>query len=238
VTAKAVRLALIIAGLALMSACNVVMTKEPLFTQADAAGAPPLRPGVWLFFEQADCKFDQSKPFTEWPDCAGGGLVVSPGVVRGHKANAPPDVLEDTPVVLAAGEPRILQAQVDVNLSVQADASTSGEGTTPSSSTASSAAQAQPYGYAAVRPTKFDSQGRIVALTLWPVQCGPPPPKDKDGNDTAPATLKPLPGMEMKPDDAVCTTSSIPALRGAAKASEAWAPQPLSVSRWLRDSDR
>jgi hypothetical protein len=88
-----------------------------------------------------------------------------------------------------------------------------------------------------VRPTKFDAQGRIVALTLWPIQCGPPPPKDKDGNDTAAATLKPLPGMQMKPGDAVCTTSSIAALRGAAKVSEPWDPKPADA-HWIRDAER
>ncbi|HEY7853246.1 MAG TPA: hypothetical protein VIB82_09745, partial [Caulobacteraceae bacterium] len=65
--------------------------------------------------------------------------------------------------------------------------------------------------------------------SLWPVQCGPPPPGDK-----AASTSKPLPGMVMKPDDPVCTTTSIPALRAAAKASEAWAEKLLSA-RWLRD---
>jgi hypothetical protein len=70
------------------------------------------------------------------------------------------------------------------------------------------------------------------------VQCGPPPPVDKNGNSTAMGTLKPLPGIEMKPGDAVCTTHSKDALRAAAKASEAWADQPPHQSRWLRDGER
>ena len=105
-------------------------------------------------------------------------------------------------------------------------------------SASSSAAHSRPYGYGAVRPTNVDDQGRITAFTLWPIQCGPPPPKDKDGNDTAAATLKPLPGLEMKPGDAVCTTKSVSALRNAAKASEAWAPQPRGDSHWIRDAQR
>jgi hypothetical protein len=234
VTAKPRRLALVVASFALLGACNVVMTKDPLFTQADAAGAANLRPGVWLFFKQADCKFDESRPFTEWPDCAGGGLV-TPGNLKGHKAGAPADRLEDTPFVLAPGDPRIMQLQVDVDLSVQGSASASGDATASASSGAS---HSRPYGYGAVRPTKFDDQGRITAFTLWPIQCGPPPPKDKDGNDAAPATLKPLPGIEMKPGDAVCTTRSVAALRNAAKASEVWAPQARSDSRWIRDAQR
>ena len=218
----------------MLSACNVVMTKDPLFTQADAAGAPSLRPGVWIFFKEPDCKVDESKPFTDWPDCAGGG-VVSAGSVKGHKSGTPADQLEDTPVVLAAGDPRIFQARVDVDMSVNADASASGDANV---STSSSASHAQPYGYGGMRPTKLDPEGRIVAFTLWPVQCGPPPPKDKDGNDSAPATLHLLPGLEMKKGDAVCTTSSVAALRNAAKASEAWAPKPNSESHWIRDAQR
>jgi hypothetical protein len=235
VTARRLRLALIVASFAVLGACNVVMTKDPLFSQADAAGAPNLRPGVWIFFKEPDCKVDESRPFTEWPDCAGGGLV-APGSVKGHKANAPKDELEDTPFVLVPGDPRIMQLQVDVDLSVQADASASGGAT--ASASASPPVHSRPYGYGAVRPTKFDDQGRITAFTLWPIQCGPPPPKDKDGNDTAPATLKPLPGIEMKPGDAVCTTKSASALRNAARASEAWAPQPRTQSHWIRDAQR
>jgi hypothetical protein len=234
VTATPLRLACIIAGFALLSACNVVLTKDPLFTQADAAGAPTLRPGVWIFFKEADCKLDESRPFTDWPDCAGGGLVKG-NSVKGHKAGAPSDQLEDTPVILAAGDPRIMQAQVDIDLSVQGQASASGDAT---ASATSSASHSRPYGYGAVRPTKFDDQGRIVAFSLWPVQCGPPPPKNAKGEDVAAATLKPLPGIEMKPGDAVCTTRSTAALRGAAKASEAWAPEPRSDSHWIRDAER
>ena len=225
---------ILIAGLALLSACNVVVTKAPLFTQADAAGAPSLRPGVWMFFKDPDCQVDESKPFTEWPDCVGGGLVTV-GDVAAHKGGAPAGVLEHTPIVLAAGEPRILQAQVDVDLSVSASASANGDAT---ATTSSSSTESKPYGYAAVRPTKFDSDGRITAFIIWPVQCGPPPPKDAKGEDVAPATLKPLPGIILKKGDPVCTTTSAAALRGAAKASEAWAPQPPRESHWVRDAQQ
>ncbi len=226
---------LAIACCGLLGACNVVMTKDPLFTQADAAGAPQLRPGVWLIFKEPDCQVDTDKPFVDWPDCAGGGLV-SPGEIAGHKSGTPKDALERTPVVLAAGEPRIAQLRVDVDVSAQADASASGGA--EASASASGGGQAQPYGYAAVRPTKLDDQGRIVAFRFWPVACGPPPPKDKSGDETAAGTLKPLPGMEMKPGDAICTTSSKDALRAAAKASEAWADGPIPEARWLRDGER
>jgi hypothetical protein len=69
-----------------------------------------------------------------------------------------------------------------------------------------------------------------VALSLWPVQCGPPP----SGESTA-GTARPLAGIEMAPGDPFCTTKSSGALRAAAKASEAWAPK-LMTARWLRDA--
>lgn len=219
----------------LLSACNVVLTKDPLFTQADSAGAPTLRPGVWLLFSEPDCKVDTSQPFVDWPDCAGGGHVTE-GEIAGHKSGAPKDVLERTPVVLAAGDPRVAQLRVDVDVSTDAQASASGGAT--ASASASGGGHSEPYGYAGVRPTKFDSEGRIVAFKFWPVACGPPPPKDKNGADVAPATLQPLPGIEMKKGDAVCTTSSKAALRAAAKASEAWAESPIPEARWIRDGDR
>ena len=210
------------------------MTKTPLFTQADAAGAPQLKPGVWMFFKEPGCIVDETSPFTDWPDCAGGGLVTGDGQISGHKSGAPKDQLEHAPIVLAAGDPRVLQIQMDVSVGVEAQASASGDAQT---STSSSSTQTKAYGYAGVRPTRFDQAGRITAFTLWPVQCGPPPPKNAKGEDVAMGTLQPLPGMEMKPGDAECTTSSVAALRDAAKASQAWAEE-LRESHWLRDGDR
>lgn len=226
---------LALASLALLGACNVVLTKEPLFKQADAAAAPTLRPGVWLLFLQLDCKVDTATPFVDWPDCAGGALV-GDGEIAGHKSGTPPDVLARMPVVLAAGQPRIAQFPVDIDTSVEASASASGGAT--ASASASGGGHAQPYGYAAVRPTKVDAQGRIVAFNYWPVDCGPPPPKNKDGSESMGGTLHPLPGIEMKPGDPLCTTRSKDALRAAARASEAWADQPIPEARWLRDGTR
>jgi hypothetical protein len=224
---------LLIASLSLLGACNVVLTKEPLFTHADEAGAPPLKPGVWLLFKEADCKFDETKPFVDWPDCAGGGLVRPEGITSRKSSHDPS--LEVTPFVLAAGAPRVAQLPVEMSVSGEADASASG-GASASAKT-SGGGDARPYAYAGVRPTKLDEAGRIVAFAFWPVDCGPPPPKDKNGADTALGTLKPLPGMQMKPGEAVCTTSSKDALRAAAKASEAWTEQ-IPEARWLRDGPR
>ena len=95
-----------------------------------------------------------------------------------------------------------------------------------------------PWGYAAVRPTKNDAQGRITAFVYWPILCGPPPPKTSKEDLGLSGTQHPLPGLTMQDNGADCTTDSKDALRNAARASEAWADKPLAQARWVRDGDR
>jgi hypothetical protein len=213
------RILVALMGLTLLSACNVLVTDKPLFSAADEAGAPALKPGVWLLFEGPGCKLDPRTPIDEWPDCAGGGMVRG-GEVIDHDEKAPKGVWEHSPFIFAAGDPRIAQLQVKGQITTNA-----GSQTTLS------------YGYAGARPTKLDDQGRIVALSYWFVICGPPPPKDKNGNDSALGTLKPFPGLTMKPHDATCTTDSQAVVRSAAIASEAFKDGPAEA-RWLRDGSR
>ena len=194
-----------------LSACNVVITKTPLFSKADAAGAPPLRPGLWRFSSDQDCTVDESKPLVDWPKCAG-GVVFSDGAAGYYDRDSGAPVWTTQSLVLAAGEPRVGQLQAKVSGNVKVGAS--------------------PYVYAGVRATKSDSDRRILEISFWPVQCGPPSSgKATEGTD------KPLAGMEMKPGDPVCTTASKEALRAAAKASEAWAPKRLTA-HWLREAGR
>jgi len=228
------RRALALLCLGWLGGCNAVVTKTPLFTAADEAGAPVLKPGVWLVFKEADCALDESKPIDEWPDCAG-GVVARPGEVISHDPKAAKGVWEHNPVVLAAGDPRIAQVPIKAGVSAQAQASASGGA--EASASASGGGETRVFGYAGASPTSVDDQGRILALEWWPVQCGPPPPKNAKGEVTAFGTLKPLPGLEMKPGEAVCSTASPSDLRAAAKASKAWA-DAIGQARWLRDGDR
>jgi hypothetical protein len=207
------------------------VTKAPMFTAADEAGAPPLKPGVWILFMQPGCKVDVRTPTDTWPDCAGGGRV-EPGKISGHDSKKPKGVWDSMPFTLAAGAPRIAQVQIKQDLSVSADAD---------QSSATDSKSQIVYGYVAVKPTKTDAAGQITAVSYWMVLCGPPPPKNKDGSDAALGTLKPLPGMQMKPGDAVCVPASKEAIRGAGKASEAWKDtqdQAQSEAHWLRDGDK
>ena len=213
---------LAILALCLLSACNVVVTKTPLLTAADEAGAPPLRPGVWVM-EDPDCSVDARQPLTAWPDCAG-GMVFKDGEATSYSKKEGKGVWEREPLVLAAGDPRIAQVRFHMNLSSGAGAN-------------QSASDQMLYGYAAVRPTAFGPQGRITAFTYWLIQCGPPPPPPKPNASPKVAfqfgTRHPLPGMQMKKGDALCTTTSVDALRGAAKASFAWREKPMNA-HWAR----
>ena len=220
-------------ALAFVSGCNVVMTDKPLFSQADAVGAPPLRPGVWSFFREAGCKVDESQPYATWPDCSGAGIVRD-GEIIGHDARKGQD--ERLPLIIAAGDPRIMQVQVKIDVTAGAEATASG-GAEASASAAAQSPRDQPYGYAALKPTKFDTEGRVTAFRFWPVQCGPLPAHPKADNRLFPVTEHPLPGLEMKPGDSTCTTHSLAALRNAARASEAWDTEHQE-SHWVRDGEQ
>jgi len=215
------RLVLAIVALALLSGCNVVMTKDPLFTKADEAGAAPMRPGVWDTEPAPDCKVDESKPLTEWPSCASGFVVRGDGTAGSYKMQDGKPVWQSAPFIVAAGDPLVFQAQMTGSLG--------------------DAAMPPVYVYAAVKPTKLDDQGRIVASVSWPVLCGPQPPKDAkgaDGNQRS-GTLHPFAGLTMDASANDCTTTSQDAVRGAAGASRKFtAASDISSSHWVRDGDK
>jgi len=211
-----IRLGAVVAAAVLLAACNVVVTKTPLFSPADETAAAVLRPGVWRFDTDPECHFDDRTKLVSWPEC-GGGALMKAGDAAFYERKSGEPVLTHQDFVFAAGDPPILQARVSLAGGVTMES--------------------LPYIYAGVRATKTDRGGRIVALRFWPVQCGPPPPATADPKQANAGTRDLLPGLTMKPGDPVCTTGSQDALRLAARASETWSPKPLSA-RWLRDSDR
>jgi hypothetical protein len=219
------RLALVLVGVTLLSACNMLMTKDPVFASAAGDGAPGMRPGVWGSDVGPDCNVDTTQPLAAWPACAGGFVVISDSKLGGYSAQADkPTTWTTTGYVLASGDPRVFQ----VLLSSQAGGNN--VLTMPSV-----------YVYAGLEPTKFDEQGRIVAGVSWPVLCGPPPPSDAKTADGSPqmGTLAPLPGLTMDDGHTNCSTTSAEAVRGAAKASRDFAkPTDLTRSHWVRDGDK
>lgn len=216
---------LIFASLLLLGACNMVVTKQPLFSTADAAGAAQLRPGVWRETPQSPCDFDETKPLADWPGCAN-GFIMRDGEAGGYNIDANgKKTWTSSELIFAGGEPRVIQV-------LMKDLGVKGLGELPFGPM---------YLYVAAHPTSLDEQGRIVAFTVWPILCGPPPPPDakgRDGNAMRTGTLKPLPGLTMDKDNNNCTTSSQAVVRAAAKASADWqGSSPATEDRWIRDSD-
>jgi len=197
-----------------LSACNLVTTSEPMFTAADAAGAPALREGLWANIEP-DCKVDLKKPASRWPSCAE-GFVIQDGMLFSQDEASDKD--QRAGFILASTDPRILQIKL-----------TGEDGN----------ADQVGYFYFGVDPLKFDAQGRILEFTAWLVLCGPPPPKDyklPDGERRY-GTLEPFAGMIMDEALSDCSPVDENALAPAAAASLKLDPQASggAASRWVRD---
>jgi hypothetical protein len=219
------RLLLALAVLLLLGACNMVVTKAPLFSKADTAGEAQLRAGVWRETQQQPCDFDETKPLAEWPGCAS-GFIVRDGQVGGYNTDAEGKrTWTSSELIVAGDEPRVIQV-------LMKDLGVKGLG---------ELAFGPMYLYVAAHPTKTDAQGRIVAYTAWPILCGPPPPPDAkgpDGNATRMGTLRPLPGLTMDKDGNNCTTTSQQVVLAAAKASAQWQGADTTEDHWIRDGIR
>ncbi len=217
-----------IACLALTAAlggCNLVLSEKPMFTAADAAGAPVLRDGVWAAPDKG-CDFDQTKPIDQWPKCAGGDVVggsVMRPIQRKDDDEGFSGGLSTDPstFILAAGDPRVMQATITI------------EGRKGEKQTV--------YAYLGLEPLAYDAQGRIVKLDGWLVQCGPPPEEDDEPPakdkplklEDAMVARHPLPGLTVA--DGNCTPRDKAAVRNAAKASKAWKDPDQMPTYWVRD---
>lgn len=200
-------------ALPLLGACNLVVTTEPTFTAADAAGAMALKDGLWVSAEDK-CRVDTRKPVARWPRCANWYLVRGGEFLtlsKGDKGGAPG--WTSMPYVLAAGEPRILQ--LDLTGPDDGDS------------------EPQPlFVYRGLAPIAWDETGRVTAEQSWSVQCGPPPLDAKGKRDPLAVTERPFPGLIINRDSdskqgATCTPRDVQALRDAAVASRSLEPPKI-----------
>jgi len=194
--------------------CNWVVTKAPPFGAADAAGAAQLRPGVWSAGPSSDCVFDERRPITDWPDCAG-RLVIRGGRWMTLDKKDGRWIWTTQRALLTGGSPQIMQTAPDA----------AGKGTDSG------------YSYYGLGAARRDRGGRITAFRMWPVLCGPPPPQAKAGDSGPPPATHPFPGLTMDAGDSDCTTASREAVRNAADASRLWADAALTA-HWVRAGDR
>src|SRR6185312_2162812 len=173
----------VLAGV-LVAACNAVVTSAAVFGPDDAAGAAGLRDGVWTAGPDAKCRYSERAPITAWPDCAS-RLVIKGGQWMELKRDGARWSWDSTSILLAAGQPMIVQLYVPANTETAAT-----------------------FNYAGLEPTARDGQGRITAFTGWQVLCGPPPPDPAQGQPKRYGTLTPLPGLTMDASNDDCTTTS------------------------------
>jgi hypothetical protein len=131
------------------------------------------------------------------------------GVVLGRSAARAAARLTEGKGLLVAGDPMVMQ--------------TSGQGA------------GGRVDYQGLRATRFDERRRAVEIAIWPVQCGPPTPAHPEFPVRTTLTQTPLPGLVVR--DQNCIASDPEAVRGAARASEAWDAQPARL-RWVREGKR
>jgi hypothetical protein len=225
---KAVNVFVLAAAAFMLGACNLVVSPTPVFSPADAAGAPPFKPGLWASPDPG-CTFDAKAPLDGWPKCANGSEIQPDAMIAKidpSAATAQNDKSGSGPrkvalkYVLAAGDPRVLQVDLHIR---EAGLGELGF-----------------FYFVAVKPTRFDADGRITAAQLWPIQCGPPPPPqatpNANGSDMSKGmvTQHPLPGLKV--DNGECTPVDKDAVRNAAVPSRAWADN-IGELRWVRPAD-
>jgi hypothetical protein len=242
------RIALILPLLLLLAACNNhVVSETPWFTRS--VDGPRLKPGLWMIAGPAPtgayrgCRFDERKPAYTWPACAEWYVVRDSDLLRLKRTEASwyeyPDYDWDrTAYVLAPGALMISQTEGCKALNIMYEPGPDG-GMVPLDPSA--------YCYDALRPTRFDAEGRITAVLTWPIFCGPWAPDEQGIPNIGSPTVAPFPGLHMVHDN--CTAESEEALRQGAASSEAivnaapeFGPRGLGPSRvaarWVRDDYR
>jgi hypothetical protein len=207
-----------LAALALsLQACAMVGSNTPLFSAADARGAPPLRAGLWAM-PDADCKdFDPAKPAAEWPKCANLIKVSSEAVGGEEKQDDDSVKVISLRYILAAGDPQVLQ------LAAPADKKPDDPN----------------FLYLGLRPGKLDEKGRAIEAQVWMALCEKPDSKailEK-------RKPRPLPGLTPTADGKGCLASAPGPVREAVKISEGWLKAEdtgamIITLRWVRDGER
>jgi hypothetical protein len=228
-----------------LSGCNMVVSEEPWFTEAEAQPKPKLRDGLWVN-AAPDCRFDEARPAERWPDCA------EPAFVRGGETwtmRWDPGEPGQSRRIFAgweSGDPfsgGLLVTNGD-HLIVQ-DKFGDELGEAPPGETEEG--NSQGYMYAALRLRRQDEQGKVTAMEMWAVQCGPISEPERsaaerrrlrDDPDYAEeanyVTDDPFSGLTIVDNN--CIAESAEAVRNAAVLSEAL--RPPTQLRWIRDGWR
>jgi hypothetical protein len=256
------RLSLSVLGAAALSGCNLVTTENPMFTKADAIGAPPMRGGLWRL-ETRDCIVDETLPRDRWPACAKSFVADGEPGQDGEVAGDPALLQAPLPLQTEGGartfylyvafQPLKRDAEGRVT-TIRAWAVQCGPPSRPKLADLQPPTEdrAAPAGGGLYSPTDPLSLTRLDPRTSEPIPGAPrgagpeasEPQGDLErlGRDATRFALRaamllqtktPLPGMVLN-DRGGCGAASPADLRRAAKASEAWAAPPLKA-HWVRD---
>jgi hypothetical protein len=218
-TIRSGRIAALIAFAALLTGCNMVTSPKPLFFAADAVGQPQLRPGVWVSKGPA-CVIDEQTPREAWPDCADSWIVRPGEVINSKNKDRPQGAGDHFPIVLAKGDPAVLQIGLTDDAGLFAA-----------------------YVYMGLRVLKRDAEGRVIAYKLWPALCGPPPKADPNATGDLQLTARPIAGLVLDTKNHDCIASAQAPVHRSVSLSEAWNDEDSAASghdeaRWVRDDER
>ena len=229
---------------ALLGACsNLVVSDRPWFDAATSAARPGLRDGLWRT-DDPDCKVREAAPVEQWPDCAQwlyrrGQEALSlqwSAAGKGRQRVRTWAGWSRNEQLLVAGDPLILQdsdCPRPPDKAAEPAAGADGGADRALAPAGSTAAELSPrFCYAGVRAIATDSGGRITAIEVWTVVCGPLP------SNEAKVTDRPWPGLTVAGDN--CTAASAVAVRDAAQRSREMAERSGTIvrSRWVREGYR
>lgn len=186
------RLVLIVACTLALGGCNYVFSEKPLFTAADARGAPQLRPGVWMKPSE-NCTFDKSQPVKAWPGCASGMLV------RPDRLEDPEDGSKRILYLIAAGDPPVMQ------IPFNDDPKKPG----------------YVYGGIEVTKRDGQGRVTEFISWIAQCGPPPPKPKPGEAHPRY-VTEHPLPGLTVDKEGSICFATKPGPVRASARASKAW----------------
>jgi hypothetical protein len=90
-----------------LSGCRIAASDRPVFTPADAADAPALKPGLWALIEPG-CRFNTRIAPEKWPDCAAALALRDGAAIDARKGQT-----GKRSVLIAGGDPAIIQTETD-----------------------------------------------------------------------------------------------------------------------------
>ncbi|MGH6658187.1 MAG: hypothetical protein ACREBM_00890 [Sphingomicrobium sp.] len=129
---------------AALGACNVALSEQPLFPEAQRSSTLVLEEGLWLMVDD-ECETDTAKPRDRWPSCAD-WMVLKGGKVANVSDTEPGE--EPLEVFIVDGTPALIQGKVKTNGAKNF------------------------YGYLAIEPVAYSPANKLAVINVWPVPCG------------------------------------------------------------------